>query len=63
MKKKTLWIAGAGALLAAVAGWLWVRSRQEKNTDIPPRNAPQLPIENPGDQSEFLTSPSESELG
>jgi hypothetical protein len=28
-----------------------------------PANAPQLPIKNPGEQSEFPTSPSESEIG
>ena len=39
------------------------RRKALRGNDNPPRNAPQLPIENPGDQSEFPKAASESELG
>jgi hypothetical protein len=31
--------------------------------EVPPKKAPQLPLENPGDQSDFPKSASESEIG
>lgn len=63
MKKKTMILAGLGGALLAVAGWFLVRNTRKGKKETPPKNAPQLPIENPGDQSEFLTAPSESEMG
>lgn len=50
---------GVGALVAGVATLLMGRRNSEK----PPRNAPQLDIDNPGTQADFLTSASESEIG
>lgn len=40
-------------------------SFSQRNTvsELPPANAPQLSIQNPGEQSEFPTSASESEIG
>jgi hypothetical protein len=39
------------------------RSKAHSPAETPPKNAPQLPIENPGDQSEFPKAASESEIG
>lgn len=54
---------GIGAALTAALGiFLWWKKEQE-NEEKPPADAPQVPIHNPGDQSEFTTSASESEVG
>ena len=39
------------------------RNKTTASHETPPKNAPQLPIVNPGDQSEFPKSASESEIG
>jgi hypothetical protein len=65
MKKKEMLLLGIGigaALTAAAAIFLWLKNDQESE-DKPPRNAPQVPVDNPGEQSEFTTSASESEVG
>jgi gas vesicle protein len=65
MKKKEMLLLGIGigaALAAAAAILLWWKKEQE-NDEKPPKNAPQVPIVNPGEQSEFTTSASESEVG
>jgi flagellar basal body-associated protein FliL len=63
MKKKDMLLIGIGigAALAAAAVifFFWKKNDDEK----PPKNAPQVPIHNPGEQSEFTTSASESEIG
>ena len=62
MKKKDMLLVGIGlgaAVAAAAIFFFWKREKDEK----PPKNAPQVPIENPGEQSEFTTSASESEVG
>jgi hypothetical protein len=47
-----------------VVAVLVVRKKQEMEGERPPRKAPQLKdVKNPGDQSEFLTSPGDSEIG
>ncbi len=46
----------------AAAGFLSYRKRLQPS-DHPPKNAPQLPLENPTDQSEFPKSASESNIG
>lgn len=64
MKKQNIWLAGAGAVLATAAGLFLInRRRRQAGSEKPPRNAPQLRIQNPGDQSDFRTAPSESGLG
>lgn len=63
MKNKNLLIAGAGAILAAAAAIFFLRKKKAGDTEKPPRNAPQLDIENPGTQSEFPTAATESEVG
>ncbi len=64
MKKKDMLLLGIGigaALTAATAIFLWWKKEQE-NEEKPPKNAPQVPINNPGEQSEFTSSPEESEM-
>ena len=63
MNKKNWIIAGIGAALAAAAAVWLVLKKKENAPEKPPRKAPQVPIANPGDQSEFTTAASESELG
>jgi gas vesicle protein len=65
MKKKEMLLLGVGigaAITAAAAIFLWWK-KDNGNEEKPPKNAPQVPIDNPGDQSEFTTSASESEIG
>ena len=57
-----IWV-GIGAALATLATLLLIRRKAEASSEKPPRKAPQLDIKNPGDQSEFTTAASESELG
>jgi len=63
MKKKDMLLLGIGigAALATAAAvfFLWKNNDEE----MPPKNAPQVPVNNPGEQSEFTTSASESEVG
>jgi hypothetical protein len=61
-KKKILGIAGI--IAAAAAGtYLAISLTKKSKVEKPPKNAPQLDIENPGDQSEFVTAVSPSEMG
>lgn len=60
MEKKSFLVAGIAGLLGAAAGLFMASKKKEKQTaNTPPKAAPQLPIENPGDQSEFPTAPTE----
>lgn len=61
-KKNILWI-GIGVVLAAAAAIFFINKKKKAQDEKPPKKAPQLDIENPGDQSEFVTSPSDSEIG
>ena len=65
MKKKNVLIAGIASLVVvATIAYLLVRRRTKQYEAEPPRNAPQVPINNPGDQSDFPAGPTgESELG
>lgn len=59
MGKKTFAGIGlAGLIGAATALWL-VKKRKQKGESTPPKKAPQVPIDNPGDQSEFPSAPEE----
>jgi hypothetical protein len=65
MKKKEMLLLGVGigaSITATAAIFLWWK-KDNGNEEKPPKNAPQVPIDNPGDQSEFTTSASESEIG
>ena len=65
MKKKNVVLAGIASLaLMATAAYLIVKRRAGQKEDQPPKNAPQVPINNPGDQSNFPAAPSgDTELG
>lgn len=65
MKQKLPIPVIAGMLSAWAAGLilLFVMKKKASKEERPPKNAPQLDIENPGNQSEFITTASESELG
>ena len=66
MKKKNLLLIGIAigiVALATIATIFFIRRKKIKEGEIPPKKAPQLSIENPGEQSEFITSASESEIG
>jgi hypothetical protein len=55
----------AGTLSAWAAGLilLFVMKKRAAKNERPSKKAPQLEIENPGNQSEFITTASESEVG
>ena len=60
MKKKTLLGIGLAGLLGAAAGlFLVAKKRKDQHENTPPEGALQLPLQNPGDQSEFPTAPEE----
>ena len=61
MKKRHYLVIGiaTGLLAAAILHFL----TDNEESDKPPKKAPQVPIHNPGEQSEFTTSASESEIG
>jgi hypothetical protein len=63
MKKKQIWWIGIGAAVTAAAAAFFFIKKASTSTERPPKKAPQLNVENPGDQSEFTTAPSDSELG
>ena len=54
-------MTGVAAALAAAAAYfiIW---RTNNGKEKPPRKAPQLHIQNPGEQSEFPSSPEESQM-
>jgi LPXTG-motif cell wall-anchored protein len=61
MKKKNMLLIGIGAVMAAAA-FFFFKKRNDKEQK-PPKKALQLDIQNPGEQSEFTTAASESEIG
>ena len=63
MKKKNVLLIGMSAALATVAAIFFLKKKNQNAVAKPPKKAPQLPVANPGDQSEFTTSASESEIG
>lgn len=63
MKKKNMLILGIGAALATAATVFFIRKKKTSRDEQPPKKAPQVPISNPGDQSEFTTTATESEIG
>ena len=63
MKQKNIILLGLGAVLATAATIFFLKRNKNKVSEKPPKGAPQVKVENPGDQSEFASSPSASELG
>jgi hypothetical protein len=55
----------AGMISAWAVGLilLFVMKKKAAKDEKPPKKAPQLDIENPGTQGEFITSATESEVG
>ncbi|WP_460571131.1 hypothetical protein [Flaviaesturariibacter terrae] len=61
--KTNYWILlAAGAAIGAALTW-WLLEQARSGEEKPPKHAPQTPLNNPGDQSEFQVSPGESEIG
>ena len=56
-------LIGIGAALATAAAVFFIRKKKTEQGERPSNKAPQVPIENPGEQSEFTTTASESEIG
>ena len=63
MKKKDVLLIGVAAGLATAAAIFFFWKKNQDAEEKPPKKAPQVPLDNPGDQSEFTTSASESEIG
>jgi hypothetical protein len=63
MKKKNKIITGISVALTMAAIVFVFLKRKKDAGEVPPKKAPQLRIDNPGEQSEFTTSASESEIG
>lgn len=65
MKKKKTAALLAAALIAATASlYLVWQKKQQRQGNMPPADAPQLDLDNPGDQSSFPASPTgERDLG
>lgn len=61
--KFTLWYFLSLISFLAAAFFSYRQGNVVAAHDPVPANAPQMPIKNPGEQSEFPTSPSESEVG
>jgi len=62
MKTKHWILLSAGAAIGAALAW-WLLKEKNNKDEKPPKNAPQTPINNPVDQSEFQTSPGASSIG
>lgn len=64
MNKNTQWMLGIAVMMGIAAGTaLYLFWEKQNKKELPPKNAPQLELENPGTQSDFPVSASESELG
>lgn len=63
MNNRNKILIGVGVALATIAAMFFFLKKNDNTTEQPPKKAPQLPIDNPGEQSEFTTSASESEVG
>lgn len=64
MKKYSAFLIGLGSVAVVGAAWWLIRkNRQDRVEEKPPKHAPQLDIENPGTQDEFIAAASESGLG
>ena len=63
LKKYAPFLIGFGSVVVIATAW-WLISKNRKGAEEkPPKRAPQLKIENPGSQDEFVAAASESGLG
>ena len=64
MNTKNNWLIGLGSVLVVgvAASVLFFKGKKNKTHQKPPKGAPQLRIENPGNQDEFPTSTTEEEM-
>lgn len=63
MKNEKILLVGAATVAIAVAAILYMRKKEEFDTEDPPKRAPQLDIANPGSQDDFPKPPMESDMG
>jgi hypothetical protein len=65
MKTKNLFVVGVAGLIAAAAGlYIALKEKNRRSGNVPPKAAPQINIDNSGDQSEFPKAPQgEVDLG
>lgn len=61
-KNALTFAVAAGMIAAAATVWFLTERRKRTGNEKPPRKAPQVHIHNPGEQSEFSTSPEEAEF-
>ena len=55
-----------GAVAALAGGLIFLKKKKEtkkNDTKTPPKDAPQLKLQNPGSQDNFPTAATESEIG
>lgn len=63
LKKYAPFLIGFGSVAVVATAWWLISKNRKAAQEKPPKRAPQLNIENPGSQDEFITSASESGLG
>lgn len=64
MNKGTKWMVGIAVLLGIIAGaGAYLVLEEQKLGRKPPKNAPQLELDNPGTQADFPSAATESEVG
>ena len=63
MEKKNFLPIGIGAALAIAVTFFFIRKKKKNADENRPKKALQLKIENPGEQSEFITTATEPEQG
>jgi hypothetical protein len=63
LKKYAPFLIGFGSVAVIATAWWLISKKRTASEEKPPKNAPQLKIENPGSQDEFIPSASESGLG
>ncbi len=63
METKNKWLIGLGSvLMVGVAASLIIFRGKNNSHEKPPKGAPQLNIENPGNQDEFPSSTTQEEM-
>lgn len=63
LKKYAPFLIGFGSVAIVATAWWLIKKSRKSAEEKPPKRAPQLDIENPGTQTEFIPAASESGLG